>query len=136
MDKLFVPYEIAKALKAKGFDEPCLAYYDGSGMFNLWYGRQGKDVRMLVANYPNLRNSRIKSSKSSAPTYDQALNWLRERWIWVSVNLCYYDGVHYLPKIATANPLIELDGGDDYYECMNRTLLHAIELIKTKKDVL
>ena len=27
MKHLFVPYEIAKQLKEKGFNEPCLAYY-------------------------------------------------------------------------------------------------------------
>ena len=28
MEKQFVPYEIAKTLKEKGFDEPCLAMYN------------------------------------------------------------------------------------------------------------
>jgi len=121
--KLFVPYEIAMLLKEKGFDEPCFGYFPNV--------ENSDKNRIHMDHDPEYaKNSMLRGSAFSAPTYDQALDWFRERWIWVSVNLFYYDGVHYLPNIASANPLIELDGGDDYYECMNRAIIKAIELIK------
>lgn len=37
MKEEFVPYEIALALKKLGFNEPCLAYYEGFGKSNNFY---------------------------------------------------------------------------------------------------
>jgi hypothetical protein len=57
MEKEFVPYELAVKLKALGFDEPCLMYYDYS-----W----------------RLVESGVYECK--APLFQQAFRWFREKY--------------------------------------------------------
>jgi hypothetical protein len=57
MNKEFIPYEQALALKELGFDEPCLMYYDYS-----W----------------TLVESGVYECK--APLYQQAFRWFREKY--------------------------------------------------------
>jgi hypothetical protein len=121
MKHLFVPDNIAKLLKEKGFNEPCIAYY---------YGEELIACNVTAGEFVPYTVQKLKEDNHLAPTYDQVLNWFRDKWIWIEVRLFYYDGVHYLPQIAYANPLIELDGCDDYYEGMNAAIKRAIELIK------
>ena len=55
MNKEFVKYEQALALKELGFDEPCIGYYDEGG---------------------NLYTEMVEVLK--APLYQQAFRWFRE----------------------------------------------------------
>ena len=68
MEKEFIPYEQALALKELGFDEPCLGKYD--------------PLKILVTiSRPN-NNSYYKGSVPSfisAPLYQQAFRWLYEK---------------------------------------------------------
>jgi hypothetical protein len=57
MNKEFVPYEIALALKELGFNEPCFAWYGPTGIFNDW-----------------------ESTDTIAPLYQQAFRWFREKY--------------------------------------------------------
>ena len=57
MDKEFVPYNIALAMKELGFDEPCFGYYDEGG--NLYTEMQ---------------------EYLPAPLYQQAFRWFREKY--------------------------------------------------------
>jgi hypothetical protein len=67
MEKEFLPYEIALAMKGLEFDEPCLARFDGGGF------------RMLPV-YDPLKNSEIKESWfCAAPLYQQCWRWFREK---------------------------------------------------------
>jgi hypothetical protein len=70
MQKEFIPYEQALALKELGFVEPCLGYYFG------------KDREVYVSNEyvmapfnPDL-DSKVMFR---APTYSQAFRWFREK---------------------------------------------------------
>jgi hypothetical protein len=64
MNKEFVPYEQAVALKELGFDEPCLAFYrffsDG-------------DIELLV-------NSNSDMRQLESPLYQQVFRWFREKY--------------------------------------------------------
>jgi hypothetical protein len=66
MQREFIPYEQALALKELGFDEPCLALYvsllDGSGEFEL------------------IKLEKQKNKLISAPLYQQAFRWFREKY--------------------------------------------------------
>ena len=65
MKKQFVPYNIALALKEKGYDEGCFGYYDiQSKMLYI----ADKDEYKISENLPSIL--------CSAPTYQQAINWL------------------------------------------------------------
>ena len=62
MEKEFVPYEQALALKELGFDEPCFAYFD----------REDNQVLKFDVCYEN--------KNLSAPTFSQAFRWFKEKY--------------------------------------------------------
>jgi hypothetical protein len=62
MTKEFIPYEQALALKELGFDEPCFAYY-----------KDMKGEKVL------LYDSMDFDGECSAPLYQQAFRWFREK---------------------------------------------------------
>jgi len=66
MEKEFIPYEQALALKELGFDEPCLA----------WYGSE--DIFEISGNYKN--STHTIEYCVSAPLYQQAFRWFREKY--------------------------------------------------------
>ncbi len=70
MEKEFIPYEQALALKELGFDEPCLGVYYESKTFYIYTKSKG------------VKNS-DKTSQSwvfTAPLYQQAFRWFREKY--------------------------------------------------------
>ena len=70
MDKEFIPYEEALALKKLGFDEPCLGCYDEKRVFGL--------TVMSIKQY--YINSKEDTWNCSAPLYQQAFRWFREKY--------------------------------------------------------
>ena len=83
MNKEFIPYEQALELKELGFDEPCLAFYDGKETNQVYYN----SVRNGSGDYePFKNNERLKWF--GAPLYQQAFRWFREKyqiysWIYI-----------------------------------------------------
>jgi hypothetical protein len=63
MNKEFVPYEPSLALKELGFNEPCYGWYSKDGTFY-----EGKMT--------------IHQGLLSAPLYQQAFRWFREKCDW------------------------------------------------------
>ena len=63
MEKEFVPYEQALALKELGFDKPCMGYYSN---------------REFI--YGSHTNNEMQRFRYSAPTYSQAFRWFREKY--------------------------------------------------------
>ena len=57
LDKDFVPYEEALALKELGFNEPCFAWYNENG---------------TLLSFNNI-------GYTSAPTFQQAFRWFRDK---------------------------------------------------------
>jgi hypothetical protein len=71
MEKEFVSYEIASALKELGFEEPCIALYKFKKFkYNI------KDCNELVIFYN--RDGNVISYL--APLYQQAFRWFREKY--------------------------------------------------------
>jgi hypothetical protein len=77
VEKEFVPYAEALALKQLGFDEPCIAWY-----------AENKELQIAPDTYKKwsskaCNNSNIISVFNSdcitAPTYSQAFRWFREK---------------------------------------------------------
>jgi hypothetical protein len=72
LEKEFVPYEEALALKELGFDEPCFGYH---------YTLNGKDWKFAEkSEYYRLNDEINIGSKFSllAPTFLQAFRWFRD----------------------------------------------------------
>jgi hypothetical protein len=69
MEKEFIPYEQALALKELGFDEPCFGRYDS--------------LKVLVTISRPKSNSYYKGSVPSflaTPLYQQVFRWFREKY--------------------------------------------------------
>lgn len=80
--KFFVPYQTARQLKEKGYNEECTFYY-GDGIIRT--ERQLYTNKELSDNTPNwLFNECI-----SAPTYHEVLDWLEEKGIRIEVRMAY-----------------------------------------------
>jgi hypothetical protein len=64
MNKEFVPYEEALALKELGFDEPCLSSFDeNKNLFKVWENDMVNGRTICLA-----------------PLYQQAFRWFREKY--------------------------------------------------------
>jgi hypothetical protein len=71
MNKEFIKYEQALELKELEFDEPCFGCYDEKGVFGL--------TVMSIKQY--YTNSKEDTWNCSAPLYQQAFRWFRERYL-------------------------------------------------------
>jgi len=95
MEKEFIPYEQALALKELGFDEPCFAHR---------YSNRDDDFHFL----PNpLNNSQlIKENRGcAAPLYQQAFRFFREKYgLDVNYDVCiptsYIPTIHFTSEIG------------------------------------
>jgi hypothetical protein len=74
MNKEFIPYEQALALKELGFDEPCFGVYqpEMDGKYYLF----SIDVDEIGSNNSDC----IEFIKCTAPLYQQAFKWFREKY--------------------------------------------------------
>jgi len=69
MNKEFIPYDCALALKELGFNEPCLRHYKSNGSFTI-IGRSATRMRGTQI---------IPKSIIGAPLYQQAFRWCFEK---------------------------------------------------------
>lgn len=121
MEKEFVTYEQALALKELEFDEPCIAFYTHQGQFIMM--RQEEEDKIST-----WKNSYVPLGRQyAAPTYQQAFRFFREKYnlsglpthqsyeIWNLVtNECFIE-VYPLnsfreSELACLNKLIEIVG--------------------------
>jgi hypothetical protein len=75
MEKEFIPYEQALALKELGFDEPCFGFY---------YTLNGRDWKFVEkTEYHRLDDEMNIGGKFtiSAPLWQQAFDWFREKYV-------------------------------------------------------
>ena len=96
----FVPFEIAKKLKEKGFKYKCLAYYDVLDNVGILFNTQYTDD-ILTCQYTDLLLSHNEKEVSypddseccvDAPTISQVLKWLREEKNYHITIDCYFTG--------------------------------------------
>ena len=77
MEKEFIPYEQALALKELGFDESCFAVYKSNG--DLGYFQYFNINRFIEDASRESNYSDLLSIECSAPLYQQAFRWFREK---------------------------------------------------------
>jgi hypothetical protein len=118
MEKEFIPYAEALALKELGFDEPCFAYY---GEIN-----GGEIMLFLKKNFDN------QALYFLAPLYQQAFRWFREKygldsWVYKSRDYAYFYSI--LKDSRYLSPSIEFNS---YEEAELECLRKLIEIVKEK----
>ena len=87
MEKEFIPYELAVALKELGFDEPCLIEYEiqNNELFREFY-EDGITNSKLHKITDELNEDQIRFEEKlfdysyAAPTWNQAFKWFREKY--------------------------------------------------------
>ena len=90
MNKEFVPKKESKELQQLGFDEDCLAFYNGNFLESTEYDFDSC-------------NSKEVGLCTKAPTFSQAFRWFREK-----------HDLHCWPEITGSNRyLCRYDGNDD-----------------------
>ena len=127
MNKEFIPYEPSFDLKELGFNEECLAFYNSTFQTpnELLYPQYGGEVG----------NWNVENHLISAPLYQQAFRWFREKydssyWVqkdWEEGNFLGYEGTIEYPDgfqyCGTFNT---------YEEAELACLKKLIEIIKNK----
>ena len=90
MEKEFIPYEQALSLKELVFCEPCFGYY---------YTTNGKDWQFAEKSEYYRLNDEINIGPSfslSAPLYQQAFRWFREKYkIHIVINVTIIDNWYF-----------------------------------------
>jgi hypothetical protein len=131
MEKEFVTYEQALALKELGFDEePCLAFYDGEGTEQIYFN----SYRNRTGDFePFIKHKRLLWF--GAPLKQQVFRWFREKYGWYA-NLSSW--IHE-PELGTYHEY-EIYGTPDsahgwtpfktYEEAENAAIDKLIELAK------
>jgi hypothetical protein len=134
MKKEFVPNEQALALKELGFDEQCLGYYDTEGLkiSSDWYlNPQNKNSLFPEPHTTN-------NPKISAPLYQQAFRWFREKHNIYNIILpSYTDNKEvkdrFFYEVAIGKKLKqELEYHNTYEEAEQACLDKLIEICKNK----
>jgi len=85
MNKEFIPYEQALALKGLGFDEPCFAFYNERQtlLSDMTFGFEEADF--LYTQYD------MDKAQCIAPLYQQAFRWFRDKKL-SDACVCRYQG--------------------------------------------
>lgn len=138
MNEDYCSYELSKALKAAGFDEPC--NYGYSVKMRLEPEVSSGEPKMVHSKAPKNFNDNRKGiekglSFCSAPHIYRAQKWLREKGIAVSVQANEIQGeLWYSADIITTKGVNELvDGGFDYMEyeaALSAGIAAALELLQ------
>jgi hypothetical protein len=116
MEKEFIKYEQALALKELGFNEPCFATYDEDKEF---------EIQDFEQNYDTFPSHII-----AAPLYQQAFRWFREKYqidSWIYPNL---NGLYSVSNIRRGVGLGKVSEYQTYEEAELECLKKLIEIVK------
>ena len=129
----FVPFDLAKKLREKGFREECIAYYHTDG--ELLYNRdqyRGGNYKSLLRSYNSLPKNPIGCEQIDAPTISQVLKWLREEKIYIVPTFCvdqndngYWD----FRLISTMDGMLIYDEIKNRYNSYEQAALAGIEYV-------
>jgi hypothetical protein len=134
MEKEFIPYEQALALKELGFDEPCFGAFNKNGVLQRatsdWWNKDTL-IRINSATYADL--------ETLTPLYQQAFRWFRDEYDLDSfvkhlykstVKVGYYFGIN---KYKGVEFQTDFDVWyNSYEEAELECLKKLIEIVKNK----
>ena len=126
MEKEFIPYKLALALKELGFDEPCFKGYT-------------EEYKTLISFGNTHTNTSVKNALPTkpftAPLYQQAFRWFREKyelWQIIQQNTDKDWTYDIMPIIGMIDYKL-FDVFDTYEEAELECLKKLIEIVKQKK---
>jgi hypothetical protein len=125
--KFNVSLEAAKLLKEKGYDRECVAYYQ-HGRFHPYH------VDLFSLSTYNKNAAPPYMEQYSAPTKDEAIDWLENKGIVIEIHYRtftgkYFGEIHYNKVIYKDRPS---DLTEDYktrLKAKDATIIQALELL-------
>ena len=120
MEKEFIPYTEALALKELGFDEPCFGFYIAG--------------QLMVTTDSVYNSTDIPVCK--APTFSQAFRWFREKYnliseiLWTSALPTHNT---FTAIIKSEEKIVKMTECDIYEEAELECLKKLIEIVKDAK---
>ena len=130
MEKEFIPYEQALALKELGFDEECLAIYTTYSTVNK------RNYKNPVLKIVRQESQFTQKGVTKAPLYQQAFRWFREKYnLFGEINLTtkQEDVKEFEFFVLDINePLFESDDYKKYKEAELACLEKLIEIVEEK----
>jgi hypothetical protein len=119
MEKEFVPYEQALALKELGFDEECLMYWN-------YYGTTKIKQVQLLSSIDDWSQNYVE-----APLWQQAFKWFREKYSYVvPIEEKWFSNTNTTKYQFRCPVTDELFKYDTYEEAELECLIKLIELCK------
>ena len=142
MNKEFVPYGLALRLGSLGFDEPCFGYYVEGELRGVNLGIEqlgGMKPYYQRFGFHTLSNHDIDNPKKivvTAPTWQQAFRWFREKG-YLSYIEVFSDGKYDYTNVSN-HFSVEVDYNDGpfdtYEEAETACLERLIEIIEQNKS--
>ena len=128
MEKEFIPYEQALALKELGFDEPCLARY----LILTFWERVTGEIKLQMTDCTINEEYLIK-----APLYQQAFRWFREKYeLYCPIDIYSHSHteINFEFDITNKNMTISeySNTNKSYEEAELKALKKLIEIVKNK----
>ena len=137
MEKEFIPYEQALALKELGFDESCFAYYSKITEYFRKYEINLDKLRFIwedIDGIPISNNENLDYCKFTVPTFSQAFRWFREKYSINSWIINAEDNNNAFKSFFRGNNIDEhlVDFYNTYEEAELARLKKLIEIAKNK----
>jgi hypothetical protein len=126
MEKEFIPYEQALALKELGFDEPCFKGYT----------EEYKELINFTSTHTNtsVKNT-LPTKPFTAPTWQSAFKWFRKKYDLHNGIYPYYDEYEFQIKDFRLPTNTPIHGGlMKYEEAEIACLEKLIEIVESKKE--
>ena len=125
MEKQFVTYKIAKALKELGFDEECLG----------WFWGKNRELALGHIKITNLLGTAIL-----APLWQQCTDWLRNTHK-LEIKVSNYYNEHFWveieelshPRTISRSELLITDCFKSHNEALETGIIKALDICQTKK---
>ena len=145
MEKEFIPYEQALELKELGFNEPCFGWFRSTlipSNFTEFFLETEFGMNESPSDWVN---SNLLDKACSAPLYQQAFRWFREKYkleVYINLNDSKEDNFHYYFNYINTNSIYNRREYCDFFignfktyeeaelECLKR----LIEIVKKQKE--
>ena len=137
MEKEFIPYEQALALKELGFDEPCFGFwnYNDSKMY-YWNDEEIQNERTNTWFLDTEKKfPKISKNGCTAPTFSQAFRFFREKYKMTSSVRVYFAEEFFYEIYVSFNHEITSGMYNSYEETELACLKQLIKIAKEKHNV-
>lgn len=131
--KFFVPFETAKAMKAKGYPQTFAAAYYNTFDDNLILITDRDSASCVVeGNMSKPYYVHLADFYTAAATYHEALDWLEEKFIYIYTEISYswqQQKIVYGCTIITPEKDYNTDNYNNREEALNAAILKALETL-------